>query len=169
MKFDTPEESITRHLKAKRLAMQEEPYLTIKEITFCANECKRQQSGELSVLHMCEAFSFISGLGFSLEEPAYSWRVERLLDVACLVEPEKNREGFRKLPVTVKGTVIPVQDFQRKLEILFEHVTDPTEWYREFQLVHPFNDGNGRVGALFFNALSGTLKNPVAPPNLFGN
>ena len=147
--------------------MNEESYLTLNEIRFCAEECKRQQSGETSVYNMCEAFSYVSGLLFCIEEPDYKWRVERVLDAARFVEPEKNLEGFRKQPVTVKGTVIPVQDFQRKLELLFEYVSDPTEWYKEFQLVHPFNDGNGRVGSLFFNFLSGTLKNPVAPPDLF--
>lgn len=40
----------------------------------------------------------------------------------------------------------------------------PAEFYRELMYIHPFKDGNGRVGALVYNMLNGTINNPVDPP-----
>jgi fido (protein-threonine AMPylation protein) len=39
-----------------------------------------------------------------------------------------------------------------------------SEFYQEFETLHPFNDGNGRVGAILFNLLNGTLSDPIVPP-----
>ncbi len=47
------------------------------------------------------------------------------------------------------------------------HDGTPAEAYREFQEIHPFRDGNGRVGKIVFNLLNGTLHDPQMPPNFF--
>lgn len=40
----------------------------------------------------------------------------------------------------------------------------PGEAYLELMYIHPFKDGNGRVGALVYNWLRGSLSSPINPP-----
>ncbi len=40
--------------------------------------------------------------------------------------------------------------------------------YREFELVHPFSDGNGRTGKVLLNYLADTLERPTMPSDWFG-
>jgi hypothetical protein len=40
---------------------------------------------------------------------------------------------------------------------------------REFLLVHPFADGNGRVGSLMWNVLNETIADPEPMPYFFGS
>jgi fido (protein-threonine AMPylation protein) len=42
----------------------------------------------------------------------------------------------------------------------------PIEFFREFELVHPFVDGNGRTGAILYNAMLNTMLTPTDPPDL---
>jgi fido (protein-threonine AMPylation protein) len=43
------------------------------------------------------------------------------------------------------------------------------EAYKEFEFIHPFEDGNGRTGKIILNWINGTLLDPIFPPNdIFG-
>jgi fido (protein-threonine AMPylation protein) len=44
----------------------------------------------------------------------------------------------------------------------------PEQAYYEFEIIHPFRDGNGRTGKIIYNWLMGTLRAPVFPPDMFG-
>ena len=85
----------------------------------------------------------------------------------ALVKPRLNSSGFRTLPVTVGGNVIPATDLEHSIESLcsYQGNLSAREFYLWLEYNHPGNDGNGRVGAILFNLKNGTLDRPViAPP-----
>jgi hypothetical protein len=88
------------------------------------------------------------------------------------VEPHKNSNGFRTCGVRVGSRICPpaaeVKDRLRRL-LKFRHDMTTLEFYKEFELIHPFVDGNGRTGKILLNWKNDTLLNPVFPPSdLFG-
>lgn len=131
-------------------------------VDWCAKECERQRSGERSVAHMYEAWLFARSFG---GRGMISY--DRVVSLGTIVEPEKNQHGIRITPVRFKtAEVIPADNIQSALTSLIEHGKDltPAEWYLSFEEIHPFIDGNGRVGAIMYNWLAGSLDKPTVPP-----
>ena len=44
---------------------------------------------------------------------------------------------------------------------------EQAEWFRQFEEVHPFRDGNGRTGQVLYNLLCGTLDKPDFAPDFW--
>jgi hypothetical protein len=90
-----------------------------------------------------------------------------------LVEPDVNpRISFRGLDVIAGGRRCPpAADVPILMEFFITSIlpssTTPDEKYHIFELIHPFVDGNGRVGKIVYNYLMGTLHDPEFPTNFF--
>lgn len=135
-------------------------------VKFCAEEVKRQGRGPIQVWNMVEAWSFF------MEKVGDKADILGLIHIAgTLVEPGVNVDwAWRNQNVRVGSYYAP--DHSRLLELMFKWAEDlPTmtsgEAYRAFEEIHPFLDGNGRVGKIIYNWKNETLESPEMPPNYF--
>lgn len=141
--------------------------LNLEEITYCAAECKRQKSGEMSVARMCEAMMYLKNAanGLWLGTDKENWLLA-IKELGKIVEPTDNQNGFRQQSATfadcssaLDWTLI-IPQLTNLCEALFDEAIDAAEFYQQFQEIHPFKDGNGRVGALLYSHLIGRLEVP---------
>lgn len=148
-------------------------------VRFCAEEVGRQYG--YPGAPASRAAEAVADMIAAWEWAAWRRREQGRLDLSTLerlgklVEPEKNAEGFRSCAVRVGVTVCPPAAEIRGLlrEWLGQYAmsvgsTAAECAYRRFQEIHPFRDGNGRVGKIIFNWLLGTLDAPQMPPNFWG-
>lgn len=112
----------------------------------------------------------------SVVRPAYGLPTyDQVIELGMQVEPRKNAHGLRNCEVYVGGTMgAPFIHVHRMLNDLLERMRGdyfmtPLQFYKEFELIHPFVDGNGRTGKILLNWLNKTLDTPIfPPPDLFG-
>ena len=141
-------------------------------IAYCADECSRQKSGEMSVYWMVNAYQRLGEFataGTTTDQVRPDLTAAIVEELYSLVEPVVNKGGFRLTNVVVGGKAIGWENIRRQMDNLLaaQHDLEPVEFYTEFEEIHAGSDGNGRVGSLLFNYLSGTLHHPVAPPDVF--
>ena len=110
--------------------------------------------------------------------------VEDVLFLAARIEPVLNLRGFRTADVWIGGHAgADPRDVPARVERLWSFVDQvlpeqgrapsdeemtADDFYLEFEDIHPFADGNGRVGKVLHNWLLGTLDNPVLVYDYFG-
>ena len=134
----------------------------------CKIECDRQKVGPTEHRYLIDAYNLIL---------TKEWRDKKKLSLAeiltlsSMVEPEKAK-GLRRTPVTfANGTSGLSPDLiPRALEALLEGQEEiPLDVFvKEFLVIHPFVDGNGRTAFLLYNLLAKNFDYPVALPDYFG-
>lgn len=143
--------------------------ITSRVVQWAAQECAWQQSGEVSVWRMVDAWLYAH------RRQLRPVTLRDVLTLGRLVEPQVNRAGIRKVGVRVGWDVkLEPERVPAALSALLEAqpslgtIGSPVErWFREYEDVHPFRDGNGRTGSILLNWLRGSLPRPIYPPNLW--
>lgn len=133
--------------------------------TFCAQEVERQRDTPIAVGWMVNAY--YTALEWRSLSPFFS--LDQIETLGKLVLPHKCG-GFRSTMVHIGGKLCPPpQVAKRILENLEANQgnVSPDVGYYEFEVAHPFVDGNGRVGAILYNWMNKTLWNPVTPPDMW--
>lgn len=145
--------------------------ITPHVVTYAAQECAWQYSGELSVGWMIDAW------WYAYRRRDQSIQFEDVVALGQFVEPNVNN-GLRTVNVRVGSSVkLNWRLVDSALETLLVNQPkladaaeiDVTEWFRQYEEIHPFRDGNGRTGSLLYNWLRGSLGDPVHVPNLWND
>ncbi len=145
--------------------------ITPRHVTWAAQECYWQQSGEMSVAWMLKGFQYAHRHRNRLPT------LGDILKLGHIVEPRKNRGlQFRSVDVRVAWDVkLPHQQVPDAVKALvdrtppLDEITEDaaTEWFHAYEDIHPWADGNGRTGSILYNWLRGSLPKPIHPPNLW--
>jgi hypothetical protein len=137
-------------------------------LEFCIKECEIQEDnliGELNYMRRAYNYAWLYFDSTSVIT------LEFILNLGEMIKPKLNNKGIRTTPVIFKNLTrgLAPQLIQRALENLIEHQKEfsPEGFYKEFELIHPFEDGNGRVGAILYNMLNDSMNDPILPPDLF--
>lgn len=126
---------------------------TLADIRTIAEECATQKSGELSVANLAVAVDFAR----TALRKDRSLTVRNIKILGVLVEPRINVNGFRTLPVFIDGQMAGVHPssidtaINALCEAFNDHRIGCADLYQEFETIHPFADGNGRVGFVLYN------------------
>jgi hypothetical protein len=158
-------------------------------IKYCAEECKRQYSGNMSVYNLVDAWTE----AISFVELGRKVTLDMIERFGILVEPQKNKSGYRSIRIGVGNGIewiekAPPDRVIPQLKQLIESYYDGAlawsykdnkplnplandqedQFYYEYEEIHPFVDGNGRTGKIIYNYLKGTLLDPQMPPDFYG-
>lgn len=145
------------------------PRAVLHVAAWAAQECDRQRSGELSVEWM------VAGWHYAIARADQLPTEHDILKLGAIVEPRLNvSQHYRKCNVQIGGSVkmpwLMVPEAMMKLVGFLtdpDATVEPDEWFRQYEEIHPWRDGNGRTGSILHNWLRGTLDQPGAPPDFW--
>lgn len=140
-------------------------------IHFCAVEVDRQEDAPRRVADMLWAWNIVAR--DIKHGRSHSMTIREMMTpeyvqyIALRTQPD--RGVYRAGPVVIRNRSVGPKhtEIPRLMAIVFSKETlnalTPTQVYIEFEKIHPFSDGNGRVGLIIFNALNGTIATPMRP------
>lgn len=141
---------------------------TIRISDACKVECDRQHVGEVEHARLIEAYNLI--LTPKWQNKTFL-TVNDILALSTIIEPQK-ANTLRRTPVTFANgsTGLSPDLIPRALESLLAFQTEmPLDTFvKEFLVIHPFVDGNGRTAFVLYNDLAGNGDKPKALPDYFG-
>lgn len=138
-------------------------------------EVERQGEGSYeSVLGLLDAWK---DLRYYDSERAYKpLTVDALCraNLLAMMHRPDSTGALRRVPVTFAngGTAMPhglvPRAFENLMEANAEGRLTPEEFYQELMYIHPWTDGNGRIGFLVYNLLQETYFDLVPAPHYRG-
>lgn len=148
--------------------------ITKQLVEFCAREVERQKRGPMQVYWMLEACLYAQMEFIGVEKDENCTRTLHVIRrIGHLVERhDNNPDSFRKSDVhfSHSSDVPPrcqeVPSLMSRWALNLGSMT-PEEAYKEFEEIHPFVDGNGRVGAIIYNCLKNSWNKPLIPPDFW--
>ena len=128
----------------------------------CVAECRRQGVG-------LDRLAFLlCGYNYAFENAARLPSEDDVLHLAGVVEPttmgryRTTAVIFRHGGSSASAAIVP--GAMAHLFNLLERSTDAREFVHHFLAIHPFADGNGRLGFLLYNWLARQLNDPLPLP-----
>ena len=137
-------------------------------IEYCAEEVSRQGHNIKDLDGIQRVSWMLAGWSYALRNQSRSFHFDDIVFLGKAIEPNKNQGGLRKCGVRVGSRICPDwENVPELLHRLLKYGTElsPLEFYKEFELIHPFVDGNGRTGKVLLNWRNGSLLDPIFPPN----
>lgn len=129
----------------------------------------RTPKGFARVAWMLNAWEYAIVQSTAADKPSLS----NIRHLGYIIEPELNwnerrwRNGFVRIGEHIAPKPTELSNLMLRWEEQLDDRT-PDEAYIEFQQIHPFTDGNGRVGKIIHNWLSRTLCTPILIKDYFG-